>query len=222
MKWSELISDWKELFNLSFDDNWHLSLQVSPLLICLASVSVVIICLLRLKGGKLWHRYDIVEGEIPIAGLGKVKIKPNNETINIAYRAWTELITRKVALPYEEDHDVIVEVYNSWYSVFGILRELAKNIPAHKLRHDKNTKKLVEVMIAVLNEGLRPHLTRWQARFRQWYKREKEAESNASLSPQEIQKKFPEYTTLITDIQSVNKIMLKYAEWLQKIVEGEK
>jgi hypothetical protein len=221
MKWVEPLNEWKELFILSFDDKWHLSLQISPLFIGFLTILVVIVFLLKLKGGKFWHRYDVVEGEIPIAGLGKVKIKPNNETIHIAYQAWTELITRKVALPYDEDNDVIVEVYNSWYSAFGILRELAKNIPAHKLRNDKNSKELVDVMITVLNKGLRPHLTKWQARFRRWYQQEKEAQENVNLSPQEIQKKYAEYRELVKDMKTVNQIMLKYAEWLEKIFKGK-
>ena len=42
------------------------------------------------------------------------------------------------------------------------------------------------------------------------------------LTPQEIQRKYPEYNALIDNMKSVNKIMVKYAEWLQEIVEGNK
>lgn len=219
MNYLGFVKSQTELFSLGLNENWHLSLQISPLLICILAVLIVTVCYIDRKGCKFWQHYDVVEGEIPIAGLGKVKIKPNNETIHIAYQAWTELITREVALPFEEDHDVIVEVYNSWYAVFGILRELAKSIPAHKLRYDENTKKLVNAMITVLNEGLRPHLTRWQARFRRWYEQEKELDENKKLAPQDIQKKYPEYQTLIKDLKIVNSDMIKYADWLKKIAQ---
>lgn len=222
MNWTELLDKWKEIFSIQFDENWTILFKISPLLLAFIAIVFVILLLLKKSNGKIWHRYDIVEGEIPIVGLGKVKIKPNNDTIKIAYQAWTELITRKVALPFEEENDVIVEIYNSWYSAFGILRELAKSIPAHKLRKDKNTKTLVNVMLNVLNNGLRPHLTKWQAKFRCWYNFEKEECAKERLSPQEIQRKYPEYEALIDDMKNVNNIMVKYAEWLQEIVEGKK
>ena len=43
----------------------------------------------------------------------KVKLKANIEDKKIAHKIWTELITRKAALPFERDKDVITEVYDS-------------------------------------------------------------------------------------------------------------
>jgi len=222
MNWTGLLDKWKEVLSIQFDENWAMLFKISPLLLAFLAIGLFILLFLKKSNGKIWHRYDVVEGEIPIVGLGKVKIKPNNDTIKIAYQAWTELITRKVALPFEEENDVIVEVYNSWYSAFGILRELAKSIPAHKLRKDQNTSTLVTVMLNVLNNGLRPHLTKWQAKFRSWYDFEKKECAKERLSPQEIQRKYPEYEALIDDMKNVNDIMVKYAEWLQEIVVGKK
>jgi hypothetical protein len=108
--------------------------------------------------------YELVEAELAFAGLAKVTIRPNRENIQIAHQAWVELATRKAALPFEDD-DVIIEVYESYYQLFGRLRDLTKAIPAHQLRRCRDTKYLVSVMVRVLNYGLRPHLTRWQARF---------------------------------------------------------
>ena len=77
--------------------------------------------ILGLLAWKLWLRerlipdFEIVEAELNIAKLGKIKIKPNYENVQIAHRAWVELTTRKAALPFEDDHDVIVEVYDSYY-----------------------------------------------------------------------------------------------------------
>jgi hypothetical protein len=219
MNCEKLIEESNGLFILRFDENWQIIFQINLILIAIIVVAVLLLYLIKIKRIPFWGRYDFVEGDFSFIGLGKVKIKPNHETINIAYQARTELITRKVALPFEKENDVIVEVYNSWYSVFGILRELAKSIPAHKVRFDQDTKKLVDVMIAVLNQGLRPHLTKWQAKFRRWYQYEKEKKENLSLTPQKIQQKYPEYEKLIDDMQNVNNVMVKYADWLQRIVE---
>ncbi|MFH1521814.1 MAG: hypothetical protein ABIF18_02540 [archaeon] len=204
-----------EIFSL-FTKKWSLTFNINPvLLIILVIVFVVLII------GKLRRRetnYNIVEIELPSLLGEKIKIKPDYSTINIAYKTWIELITRKVALNYEEDKDVIVEVYNSWYQTFGILRELAKSISAHNMRDDGGMRSLISLMIKVLNEGLRPHLTTWQAKFRRWYNAE--IETNPDKTPQEIQKEFPEYDLLVNDIKKVNRIMQEYSASLEKIVKG--
>ncbi|MBS0189087.1 MAG: hypothetical protein JSS51_13555 [Planctomycetes bacterium] len=79
---------------------------------------------------KPWKRgrWDWVEAELTIANLGKVKVRPDHENVRIAYQAWVELTTRKAALPFDEEHDVIAEVYASWYTLFGTIRELIKSV----------------------------------------------------------------------------------------------
>ena len=125
-------------------------------------------------------------------------------------------MTRKVGLLFEEDKDVIVEVYNSWYSLFGIIRDLLKKIEPRK--KDKDLEKLENILIKTLNFGLRPHLTKWQAKYRRWYNQEIEKEVNSQLSPQEIQKKYKRYNELITDLKETNKQMVQFAEELKKLV----
>ena len=200
-------------------ENYSIVIAFGPLLLTIGLI-IAIIWIWR-HGLHFFKKYDIVEGKIPIPAIGTVTIRPNHETVKIAHSAWIELVTRKAALTFDESHDVIVEIYNSWYQLFGHLRELAKEIPSHKLRKDKESQKLVKVMVEVLNEGLRPHLTEWQAKFRRWYNYELEESSNKNLSPQEIQRKFPEYESLIDGIKEVNKIIIAYASLLKKIVKFE-
>ena len=57
------------------------------------------------------------------------KVKRNTENLFIANRIYLELVTRKAALPFDEDNDVIVEVYDSWYTLFSTIREEIKNVP---------------------------------------------------------------------------------------------
>ena len=136
-------------------------------------------------------------------GQNTIKFKYNRKDQEIAYKIWVELNTRKIGLEFERDYDVIVEVYNSWYSFFGIARELLKEMPCEILT------------IQVLNIGLRPHLTQWQAKFRKWY--DIECENNKNLSPQEIQKKYPEYDLLLTDLIKTNENMIYYRNLMKEI-----
>jgi hypothetical protein len=81
-----------------------------------------------------------------------------------------------------------------------------------------STSQIIDLSVEVLNEGLRPHLTKWQARFRHWYERQMDNKSDAS--PQEVQKDFPAYDELIADLLEVNKRLMIYRLKMNELVRG--
>lgn len=81
----------------------------------------------------------------------------------------------------------------------------------------KVTKIILNIAIEVLNEGLRPHLTIWQAKFRRWYTAESEKNDNIGISPQELQKRYPEYLQLIKEMEKVNQKLINYRHTLKNI-----
>ena len=170
-----------------------------------------------------WRKVKAYEIDEAVIGIGdqKVKIKPNYQDMQIAYKLWVELSTRKIGLEIDLENDVIKEIYNSWYEFFKLTRELIKDIPVSKIRKDESTKELVRIAIEVLNEGLRPHLTKWQARFRRWYNTGIDKEENKNLSPQEIQKKYPEYEKLTKEMIEVNHKLIEYRKILRQLAMGE-
>jgi len=163
-------------------------------------------------------KYKLVKVTLKIAGIGDAEFTPNDEDIQIAHQIWTQLVTRKAALKVDPEKDVIVEIYDSWYSMFSITRELISAIPI-KYLDAYSTKQLISITTEVLNLGLRPHLTTWQAKYRNWYKHNEE--ELQSKSPQELQKEYPEYEALIADMLSVNENLIDYAEQLKKIIEAK-
>lgn len=167
-------------------------------------------------------RWDWVEAELSIANLGKVKVRPDHENVRIAYQAWVELTTRKAALPFDEEHDVISEVYASWYTLFGTIRELIKTVPAHRLRDCENTQRLVETLTKVLNDGLRPHLTRWRPHFKRWYEQTCAGDKCIDKRPQDIEREFPQYKELVADLKKVNEGLRQYAAFLKRVADGGK
>lgn len=164
------------------------------------------------------HKYEVVRLNVQLGNVGSVELRPNNEDVQIAHRIWTELVTRKAAQPIDIEHDVIVEIYDSWYALFGRIRQLISDIPGHMLRNEESTRQLVKIATQTLNNGLRPHLTRWQARFRHWYASCPDALKQKC--PQECQREFPDYALLIDDIKRVNGELIQYAGELQKIIHG--
>ncbi|TAL15942.1 hypothetical protein EPN96_11125 [bacterium] len=211
--------DLAELLKLSLESG-GLTLRLGPILLIIIFLLVIFFSIHFFRRWKwVLATWSPVEAELEIANLGKVKIKPNTDTVRIAYQAWVEINTRKVGLRFDEENDVIVEVYNSWYQLFGILRDLTKQIPAHKLRDCEDTRKLVHIMHTVLNEGLRPHLTRWQARFRHEYDLLRKNQPNTP--PQELQRQIIGYSDLIQDLKNVNEQFVKYGDWLRRIADGQ-
>jgi hypothetical protein len=139
----------------------------------------------------------------------------------VAYAIWVELSTRKIGLPIDLKHDVITEIYDSWYNFFSVTRDLIKSIPVVQVKR-AGTQAIIKLSIEVLNEGLRPHLTEWQARFRAWYDREIKrygaAEGKEVLDPQQIQEQFPKFKDLQADLQRVNNALIKYRKKMRELV----
>ncbi len=166
---------------------------------------------------KLRGNYEFDEAEFGI-GAQKFKFKANHENLQIAYKMWVELSTRKVGLVVDAENDVVTEVYNSWYEFFKVMRELLKEIPAQQLRTDESSRVLVQLATKILNNELRPHLARWQAEFRRWYEAELANPANKGIRPQTIQQNFPQYADLIEEMQRVNNGLVSYRLKLEKIV----
>ena len=183
----------------------------------------VLVAILAVLWRRFWGRpilgatFEIDKAEVGL-GSGKISFKPNSEDQQIAYAIWVELSTRKIGLPIDLDHDVVWEIYDSWHNFFSITRDLIKDIPATKLKNDR-TKKIITLSINVLNQGLRPHLTSWQARFRHWYEKEL-AKADADIDPQAIQAKYPKFAELKADLATVNQRLIKYREKMRELVLG--
>ena len=206
-----------DLFSVTLTKDWDVNLHMTPLPI----IMIALILLLVWVGFRWFAARRLTDFEIEGAELGigdyKVSFKPNETDRQIAYSIWVELSTRKIGLPIDVEDDVIAEIYDSWYSFFGVTRELIKDIPVSKVRND-STGKIIELSIEVLNEGLRPHLTKWQARYRHWYQGQMEKREDAS--PQELQKKFPDYDALCADLLTINNRLITYRVKLNELVRG--
>lgn len=204
---------WRDVFNVRVS-GWGLDIHLGIIFWAVLVVIVVLGVLARRRGG----RWQLTQADFTFAGCATVTMCPTDDVAGLAHQAWVEITTRKAALPFDEEHDVVVEVYNSWYELFRALRELAKNVPTRRgLRKNSDEAQLVEILTGALNEGLRPHLTQWQARFRRWYDEEQRKNEVAGLSPQEIQRRYPQYDDMVSDLRTVNTGLMEFAEGLRKI-----
>lgn len=179
-------------------------------------VVVAIFFINWIRKTKMLKSVSISEATIGI-GNSSVTIKYDKRIQEIAYKIWVELNTRKIGILFDEEHDVITEVYDSWYSAFDIIRKLLEEVPAERINDAKG---LIEVTTKVLNDGLRPHLTKWQAKYRNWFEEEKM--NCTGKSPQEIQKIYPFYQQLVLELKQTNQMMMQFSTELIKIVYDRK
>ncbi|PSV54717.1 hypothetical protein [Photobacterium sp. GB-1] len=204
-------------------DGYNTALSINlPMSVGLIVVILLLFLLLKRAGSKIkgFCTEEITVKE-PFTGT-EVKIKANTEDKKVAHRIWTELVTRKAAIPFQRDKDVIVEVYDSWHSLFLCVREQISAIPVEKLRNREKVdiEKLIDISTKVLNDGLRPHLTEWQAKYRAWYTAAQCDGKYSELTPQDLQRQYPQYDELVSDIESVNLKLAAFANELKKIVRG--
>lgn len=204
-----------DLLRLYIDtQNYKLAFDVSVWILLLFFLLVLVGVLARIT----LRRYKVVKMNISLGNIGKVELTPNVQDLQIAHRIWTELVTRKAAVPVDPEHDVIIEVYTSWYMLFTRVRELIADLPADLVRKERSTKEIVRISTATLNDGLRPHLTKWQARFRTWYEANKD--QLKQKSPQELQREFPEFKELVGDMLQINSQLIAYANELKKLLDS--
>jgi len=213
-----------DIFSLSWNSSsFSIVLEVGPaafLVVVLLTLYVILKIFPHVpRGGEM----SIDQAEIGVGG-NKILLRPNLTDRQVAYAIWVELSTRKIGLPIDLEDDVIVEIYDSWYNYFSVTRELIKTVSVTKIR-GKSTQTIVQLSIDVLNNGLRPHLTKWQARYRHWYDRriddiDKKTGVDQIIDPQSIQKSFPRYEDLERELLAVNKQLMAYRSSMQVIVFG--
>ena len=204
-----------DLVRLTLKQGGEIVVEASPWTVFLVAVWALLLWWLVWPKGNRWEPSEI---NVEVARIGKIIMKPNQEVAGIAHRAWTEIVTRKAGQTFDEENDVIVEVYDSWYQLFGEFRSLLKSIPADRLRKDEDARTLSDALLRAMNEVLRPHLTRHQARFRAWYTLA--LEKTPEATPQELQSRYPDFKALIEDLKSVNATFVQFADALEKIARG--
>lgn len=205
-----------DIFTIKIEECKNIIISID-LTVAMLIIAIIVLSLIIARVYKKCTLKTIQISEAVIGiGSASVTIKYDGRIKEIAYKIWIELTTRKIGIQFDENCDVISEVYDSWYESFKIIRRLLEEIPASRI---DTAKGLIELTTKVLNNGMRPHLTMWQAKYRRWY--ENALEKDKDLSPQELQKKFPEYKNLVTDLKKTNEIMLNYANQLKRLIDNE-
>ena len=205
--------DWQTILDVSCVEG-HLVVALGPALWLVLGALTLTSAVWLLRRYKVRRSFTIKK--VSFSALGTtVEIERNQGTVRLAHAAYVELITRKAAIGFDTQHDVIAETYDSWFEMFGEIRRLARHVEPAELESNEDLRRLHDVLIDILNEGLRPHLTMWQASFRRWY--EAELAKRPGESPQTVQRDFPSYGELVIGIAEANRVLVCFAEELRQL-----
>lgn len=145
-------------------------------------------------------------------GIGKVDWESDPTERKAAWALYVELVTR-VAVQEIDGGGLFSEALASLYSIFestrAILREGGPNLGA---RRDS----VGGIAIAVLNQGIRPFLSKWHAPLLSWH-----ATREPSVSLWAHENHWPEAGAIKNDIATLRKELGTYAQVLATIAGVE-
>jgi hypothetical protein len=149
--------------------------------------------------------------------LGKIDYELSSMDRVLAWKMYVQLMTRKAALLFDEENDVIVDVYASLYDIFPIARELLAAMPLSEIERSQGVSDLI---VRVLNDAIRPHVTKWQGRYRSWWEIQIADKSRKGVDPQVLQRGYPQYEELVADLRRTNTELAKLADQLLAIARA--
>ncbi|MGF1458261.1 MAG: hypothetical protein ACFBSG_04475 [Leptolyngbyaceae cyanobacterium] len=104
------------------------------------------------------------------------------------------------------EQGTVREAMNSLYSLFGSTREILRK---YGPKVGASRESVGGIAISVLNQGLRPFLSKWHPQLQAW-----EAQNAKGLSPQEHEKAWSEEPTFRTELEKLRQELATYAHAL--------
>jgi hypothetical protein len=142
-------------------------------------------------------------------GIGSASWEADPTERNAAWELYVELVTRIAVQSLTTDEGLIRETLNSLYNLFGSTREILRKAgPGAGASHDS----VGGIAIAVLNNGLRPFLSKWHPQLQHW-----EAQKASDVSPQAHEKAWEQEPVLRDELESLRKDLEQYADALAEI-----
>jgi len=142
-------------------------------------------------------------------GIGSAEWEADHTERNAAWSLYVELVTRIAVQPLEIDQGTVREALNSLYSLFGSTREILKEAgPDVGASYDS----VGGIAIIVLNNGLRPFLSKWHPLLQAW-----ETKCPSDLSSSEHEKRWSEESKIRNELTALRADLEQYSNALAEI-----
>ncbi len=142
-------------------------------------------------------------------GIGGASWEADPTERNAAWELYIELVTRVAVQSLHPQEGLVREAINSLYSLFGSTREILRKAgPNVGASHDS----VGGIAIAVLNNGLRPFLSKWHPLLLEW-----EEQKANGVSPQAHEKAWDKEMIARGELDALRRDLEKYSEALGAI-----
>lgn len=131
-----------------------------------------------------------------------------------AWKIYTQLNTRIAATDFDPKFDSLYLTHKSLYTLFGVVRDALAEIPLERIQRE-DAEQIVNFYTSILNEGIRPYLSKWHIPLSQWVENEKAAHPKQSYL--EIEARFPNRKEALEDMKAMNERMKVFSADLLKI-----
>ncbi|MGF1514924.1 MAG: hypothetical protein ACFB5Z_14680, partial [Elainellaceae cyanobacterium] len=142
-------------------------------------------------------------------GIGGAAWEADPTERRAAWELYVELVTRVAVQTLSPQAGSVREAMNSMYSLFGSTREILRQAgPDVGASHDS----VGGIAIAVLNNGLRPFLSKWHSALQTW-----EAGRSEEISPQDHEKMWEKEPQIRRELEQLRNNLNEYAQALAAI-----
>lgn len=142
-------------------------------------------------------------------GIGSAEWEVNTIESKAAWELYIELVTRIAVQALDSEEGLAREAMNSFHSLFASTRDILRKAgPGVGAAHDS----VGGIAVAVLNNGLRPFLSKWHPLLQTW-----EAQRAPTVSPKVHEQAWDHILTLRGELEALRQDLTKYAEALAEI-----
>lgn len=142
-------------------------------------------------------------------GIGSASWEADPTERHAAWELYIELVTRVAVQSLSTEEGLMREALNSLYSLFGSTREILRKAGP---KVGASRQSVGGIAIAVLNNGLRPFLSKWHPQLQEW-----EVKKTDGVSVQAHEKAWEHEPELRTALEKLRQELEQYANALAEI-----
>ena len=127
-----------------------------------------------------------------------------------AWSLYVELATRISTVPLDRDHGLLREALSSLYSIFETIRTLLKAGGPALARSKKGSLSFAILAVVVMNQGLRPFMSRWHPLLE-----DHEAQRDPKVSRLAHERAWEHEASMRAELEALRQKLTIYAELLE-------
>ncbi|MGY0007549.1 hypothetical protein [Micromonospora sp. I033] len=151
--------------------------------------------------------FQLAEVTVTVPQFSELRFAVTRDNKQVAWRLFLEAVTRVSGQPLATGTGLLREALSSLYQLFGITREvLGQATPSARAPGRPTVEHLA---IAMLNNELRPFLSKWHPRLRQWER----------SHPEDLESEWPEDAECRAELAAMQRRLVRYVEGFGELAQ---